>query len=71
MRRAGRIGVVIRVIVGVREWGQLCGEGELLGLLGLLGLVMVRGLLGSGDVKDVVAILLLVRRSFGGIGRLG
>jgi hypothetical protein len=76
MSRGGRVGVVVRVIVGVREWGELCGERELLGLLGLLMWLLVRGLLGSGDVKDVVAILLWVLwvtmgRSFGGIGRLG
>jgi hypothetical protein len=75
-RRGGRIVVVVGVIVGVGEWGQLCGERELLGLLGLLVLLLVRGLLGSRDVKDVVAILLLLLwvrmgRSFGCIGRLG
>jgi hypothetical protein len=72
--RGGRIGVIVGVIVGVGEWGQLCGERELLGLLGLLVLLLVRGLLGSRDVKDVVAILLLVLwvgRSFGGIRGLG
>jgi hypothetical protein len=58
MSRGGRIGVVVGVIVGIREWGQLCGERELLGLLGLLVWLLVRGLLG--DVKDVVAILLWV-----------
>jgi hypothetical protein len=63
MRRGGRIVVVVGVIVGVREWGQLCGERELLGLLRLLRLLvllLVRGLLWSRDVKDVVAIWLLL-----------
>jgi hypothetical protein len=60
MRRGGRIGVVVGVIVGVREWGQLCGEGELLWLLWLLVLLLVRRLLWSRDVKDVVAKLLLL-----------
>jgi hypothetical protein len=76
MRGGVRIVVVVGVIVGVREWGQLCGERELLRLLGLLVWLLVRGLLRSRDVKDVVAILLLLLwvrmgRSFGGIGRLG
>jgi hypothetical protein len=57
MSRGSRIGVVVGVIVRVRERGKLCGERELLGLLLLL---LVRGLLGSRDVKDVVAILLWV-----------
>lgn len=42
MSRGGRIGVVVGVIVGIREWGQLCGERELLGLLGLLVWLLVR-----------------------------
>jgi hypothetical protein len=75
MARGGGIGVVVGIMVGVRKWGKLCGEGELLGLLGLLVLLLIRGL-GSRDVEDAVAILLLVLRvamgrSFGGIGRLG
>jgi hypothetical protein len=54
-----------------REGGKLGGEGELLWLLVLL----IRRV-GCRDVEDGVAILLLVlrlivRRSVGGIGRLG
>jgi hypothetical protein len=75
MTRGGGVGVgVVGILVGVREWRELCGEGELLGLWGLLVLLLlVRGL-GSRDVEDAVAILLLrvvMGRSFGGIGRLG
>jgi hypothetical protein len=75
MARCGGIGVVVGIMVGVREWRKLCGERELLGLLGLLVLLLIRGL-GSRDVEDAVAILLWVLRvvmgrSFGGIGRLG
>jgi len=59
MGRGGRIGVVVGIIVRVGKWGQLCGERELLGLLGLLVLLLVGGL-GGRYVKDVVAILLWV-----------
>jgi hypothetical protein len=74
MARGGGIRVVVGIMVGVREWGKLCGEGELLWLWGLLVLLLVRGL-GGRDVEDAVAILLLVLRvvmgrSFGGIRRL-
>lgn len=69
------IGAVVGIMVGVGEWGKLGGERKLLWLLWLLVLLLIRGL-GSRDVIDAVAILLLVLgvimgRSFGGIGRLG
>jgi hypothetical protein len=72
------IGAVVGIMVGVGKWGELGGERKLLWLLWLLGLLvllLIRGL-GSRDVVDAVAILLLVLRvimgrSFGGIGRLG
>jgi hypothetical protein len=59
MSSSGGIGVVVGIMVGVGEWGKLRGEGELLGLLGLLVWLLIRGL-GSRDVIDAVAILLLV-----------
>jgi hypothetical protein len=69
------VGAVVGIMVGVGKWRKLGGERELLRLLGLLVLLLIRGL-GSRDVVDAVAILLLVLRvimgrSFGGIGRLG
>jgi hypothetical protein len=75
MASGGGIGVVVGIMVGAREWGKLCGERKLLGLLRLLVLRLIRGL-GSRDVEDAVAILLrvlrvIMGRSFGSIGRLG
>lgn len=66
------VGTIVGIMVGVGKWGELGGKRELLRLLRLLVLLLIRGL-GSRDVVDAVAILLLVimGRSFGGIGRLG
>jgi hypothetical protein len=51
----GRIGTIVGIVEGGREWGKLRREGELLWLL-----VWLVGRVWSGDVKDAVAILLLV-----------
>jgi hypothetical protein len=65
------VGIIVGIVEGGSERRKLCGEGELLWLL-----VLLVGRVWSGNIKDVVTILLLVlwlvvRRSFGGIRRLG
>jgi len=55
MGGGGCIGIIVGIVEGGREWRKLCGEGELLWLL-----VLLVGRVWCRDVKDVVAILLLV-----------